>query len=46
MKIAIVTGIAGGIGEAVLIAKGEIIAKIKEEDVVDVLIKEIKTRFK
>ncbi len=39
-------GIAGGIGEAVLIAKGEIIAKIKEDDVVDVLIKEIKTRFK
>lgn len=34
-------GIAGGIGEALLFKKGEIIKKIKEEDIVKVLLKEI-----
>ena len=35
-------GIAGGIGEAVLFKKGEIIKKVNENDIVDTLIKEIK----
>jgi len=35
-------GIAGGKGEAVLIKKGEVVAKIKEEDIIPRLIKEIK----
>lgn len=34
-------GVAGGIGEALLFKKGEIIRKIKEEDIVKELIKEI-----
>lgn len=34
-------GIAGGIGEAILFKKGEIIRKIKEEDIVSELLKEI-----
>lgn len=37
-------GVAGGIGEAVLISKGEIIGKIPEGDIVSTLIKEIKKR--
>ncbi len=35
-------GIAGGIGEALLFKKGEIIGKIGEEDIVATLIKELK----
>ena len=35
-------GIAGGIGEAVLISKGEIIRKIPEERIIETLIEEIK----
>ena len=35
-------GIAGGIGEALLFKKGEIIRKIKEESLIDELISEIK----
>lgn len=35
-------GIAGGIGEALLFKKGEVIRKIKEESLIDVLIDEIK----
>ena len=35
-------GIAGGNGEAVIFKKGEIIKKIKETDIVDTLIREIK----
>ena len=35
-------GIAGGKGEALLIAHGEIIKKIKEEQVIDALIGAIK----
>lgn len=35
-------GIAGGKGEAVIFKKGEIIKKIKETDIVDTLIREIK----
>jgi len=35
-------GIAGGIGEALLFKKGEIVRKIKEESLLDVLIDEIK----
>ena len=35
-------GIAGGIGEAVLFKKGEIIRKINENDIVETLISEIK----
>lgn len=34
-------GIAGGIGEALLFKKGEIIRKIKEEDIVETLLNEI-----
>ena len=37
-------GVAGGIGEAVLISKGEIIGKIPEGEIVSTLIKEIKKR--
>lgn len=37
-------GVAGGIGEAVLISKGEIIGKIPEGDIVSTLIDEIKKR--
>ncbi|MBQ2378085.1 MAG: flavodoxin-dependent (E)-4-hydroxy-3-methylbut-2-enyl-diphosphate synthase [Clostridia bacterium] len=37
-------GVAGGIGEAVLISKGEIIGKISEGEIVSTLIKEIKKR--
>ena len=35
-------GIAGGIGEGLLFKKGEIIRKIKEKDLVEELISEIK----
>ena len=35
-------GIAGGIGEGLLFKKGEIIRKIKEKDLIEELIKEIK----
>ena len=35
-------GIAGGIGEGLLFKKGEIVAKIKEENLVEALIQEIK----
>ncbi len=35
-------GIAGGKGEAVLISKGEIIRKIPEESIIEILIEEIK----
>ena len=35
-------GIAGGKGEAVLIKKGEVVEKIREEDIIPRLIKEIK----
>ena len=35
-------GIAGGVGEAVLISHGKIIEKISEDDIVDVLIAKIK----
>ena len=35
-------GIAGGIGEALLFKKGEIVRKIKEESLIDELIAEIK----
>lgn len=34
-------GIAGGVGEALLFKKGEIIKKIKEEDIIDTLLTEI-----
>ena len=34
-------GVAGGIGEALLFKKGQIIRKIKESDIVKELIKEI-----
>lgn len=34
-------GVAGGIGEAILFKKGEVIRKIKEEDIVKELIREI-----
>lgn len=34
-------GVAGGIGEAILFKKGEVIRKIKEEDILSELIKEI-----
>lgn len=34
-------GIAGGVGEALLFKKGEIVCKIKEQDIIDVLMKEI-----
>ena len=37
-------GVAGGIGEAVLISKGEILGKIPEGDIVSTLISEIKKR--
>ncbi len=36
-------GIAGGKGEAVLIKKGEIIRKLSEDDILETLIKEIKS---
>ena len=36
-------GIAGGVGEALLFKKGEIIRKIKEDEVISTLIEEIKT---
>ena len=35
-------GIAGGVGEGLLFKKGEIVRKIKEKDLIDELIKEIK----
>ena len=35
-------GIAGGRGEALLFAHGEALGKIKEEDIIQTLIKEIK----
>ena len=35
-------GIAGGVGEAVIISRGEIIGKIKEGDIVETLIEKIK----
>ncbi len=34
-------GIAGGVGEALLFKKGEILKKIKEEDIIDTLLNEI-----
>lgn len=34
-------GIAGGIGEGLLFRKGEILRKVKEEEIVDELFKEI-----
>ncbi len=34
-------GVAGGIGEAILFKKGEVVRKIKEEDILSELIKEI-----
>ncbi len=37
-------GVAGGIGEAVLISKGEIVRKIPEGEIVSTLIEEIKKR--
>ena len=39
-------GVAGGIGEAVLISKGQIIGKIPEGEIVSTLIEEIKKRKK
>ena len=39
-------GIAGGVGEAVLFKKGEIVQKISEDDIVSVLISEIKKSIK
>ena len=38
-------GIAGGIGEGLLFKKGEIVRKIKEKDLIDELIKEIKLLY-
>ena len=38
-------GIAGGVGEALLFEKGEVICKIPEEDVVSALIARIKEKF-
>ena len=35
-------GIAGGVGEALLFKKGEIVGKIKEDKLIDELIREIK----
>ena len=35
-------GIAGGKGEGLLFKKGQIIKKVKEEDLLDELLKEIK----
>ena len=35
-------GIAGGVGEALLISRGEIICKIKEDDIISTLISKIK----
>ncbi len=35
-------GVAGGVGEALLFKKGEIVRKIKEENIIDELIEEIK----
>lgn len=35
-------GIAGGVGEALLFAHGEIIGKINEKDIIPILVKEIK----
>lgn len=35
-------GIAGGVGEALLISRGEVLCKVREEDVIDVLIQNIK----
>lgn len=37
-------GICGGVGEALLIAKGEILCKVPEEDIIDTLIRELKKR--
>ena len=39
-------GIAGGVGEVVLIKKGEIVAKLPEEDIVATLIGEFKKYLK
>ena len=39
-------GICGGVGEALLIAKGEVLRKIPESDVINVLIAELKARRK
>jgi (E)-4-hydroxy-3-methylbut-2-enyl-diphosphate synthase len=35
-------GIAGGIGEAVLFRRGEIVEKIKEDDIIERLLREIR----
>ena len=37
-------GICGGVGEALLIARGEVLRKIPEEEIIDTLIAEIKER--
>lgn len=37
-------GICGGVGEALLIARGEVLRKIPEEEIIDTLIAEIKKR--
>ncbi len=39
-------GIAGGIGEALLFEKGEVICKVAEDDIVSALIARIKEKFK
>ena len=39
-------GIAGGIGEAILFKKGEIVRKINENDIVETLINEVKNYIK
>ena len=37
-------GICGGVGEALLIAHGEVLRKIPEEQIISVLINELKKR--
>ncbi|MBO7341373.1 MAG: flavodoxin-dependent (E)-4-hydroxy-3-methylbut-2-enyl-diphosphate synthase, partial [Clostridia bacterium] len=37
-------GICGGVGEALLIAKGEVIAKIPEDCIIEALVDELKKR--
>jgi (E)-4-hydroxy-3-methylbut-2-enyl-diphosphate synthase len=39
-------GICGGVGEALLIAKGEVIGKIAEDRIIETLIEELKKRRK
>ena len=38
-------GIAGGIGEGIIFKKGEIIKKVKEEELVDALMEEIEKLY-